>query len=56
MKRFNLRDAMTAAFGVILLGGVTTALAGNWPGWRGPTGTGYTDETRVRGSGVLAAS
>ena len=28
----------------LVLGAVCPAWAGNWPGWRGPTGLGYTDE------------
>ena len=32
------------ATAVFLLVGSTVIRAGDWPGWRGPTGLGYTDE------------
>jgi outer membrane protein assembly factor BamB len=42
LDRFMLRAgvAVLICFGVVLEAG----RAGNWPGWRGPTGLGYTDE------------
>jgi outer membrane protein assembly factor BamB len=33
-----------AAVAILLLAGADVSQAGNWPGWRGPTGMGYTDE------------
>lgn len=35
------------AVGVLLLGFVTLAQADNWPQWRGPDGTGHSQETRL---------
>ena len=40
--RWNVRFVVTAAALVAVATG--TVRAGDWPGWRGPTGLGYTDE------------
>ncbi len=42
--RFVLSGLMISA---TLLGAPGAGRAGNWPGWRGPTGAGYTDETEL---------
>lgn len=45
MKRLSCHGfAALTIIGVVLAGGVVCR-AGNWPGWRGPTGMGQTDET-----------
>jgi len=41
MDRFTLRAGVLALLGCCLL---PAARAGDWPGWRGPTGMGHTDE------------
>ncbi len=38
------KGGVLAATVVLLLGAANVSLAGNWPGWRGPTGMGYTDD------------
>ena len=35
------------ALAFVLLAAADPGRAGNWPGWRGPTGCGYTDETEL---------
>ena len=45
MKRSSLRTAIWCAIGVCLSAAFSAdAPAGDWPGWRGPTGTGFSDE------------
>ena len=41
MIRFGLRSAVMILASFLL---AKSAPAGDWPGWRGPTGLGYTDE------------
>jgi hypothetical protein len=43
MSRSPLRALVPLAFAGLFLTG-NTGRAGDWPGWRGPTGLGYTDE------------
>ncbi len=44
MNHSGRADAVRAAVVAILVLTAAGARAGNWPGWRGPTGMGYTDE------------
>src|SRR4029077_3981399 len=43
--RFHCRKRMRAL--LVLLFIASTAMAGNWPAWRGPLGTGITEETNL---------
>src|SRR5436190_6696148 len=43
--RTTARLLMAAAvWAALLLAGMGTSRAGDWPGWRGPTGAGHTSE------------
>jgi outer membrane protein assembly factor BamB len=44
MKAFSLGTGSLAVVALLLLAAGNVSQAGNWPGWRGPTGMGYTDE------------
>ena len=38
---------MITKFGLLVLSLVSTGLAGQWPGWRGPTGDGIVPDTKA---------
>src|SRR4051812_7565163 len=44
MNRFAPRGVMALVLAGLWLLLSSSATAGDWPGWRGPTGLGYTDE------------
>lgn len=45
MKRDRLRAVLTVTLSAaLMLSWAAPSRAGNWPGWRGPTGVGWTDE------------